>query len=49
MKKKITVKCYIELKKDDILEATIQKQNNTLFVDFPIEWFDGVPYRVDYV
>jgi hypothetical protein len=43
---RIPVKVYEEMKLGDIIEATIVQQKHGLVVDFPIEWFDGYPYRV---
>ena len=46
---KIPVTVYEELKVSDILTATIMQQSHGLVVDFPVKWFEGVPYKITIV
>jgi len=40
---KITVKCYDELKVEDMLELSV---SGRVLV---VEWFNGTPYKITYV
>lgn len=43
---KIPITIYDELKRDDIIDATIRQQSHGLVIDFPVKWFEGTPYKI---